>query len=79
VPPRSGLHIHTVGSRGDIIDESDHMRDVYVMASGDWVLVRPDGYVGAIISSGQMGELKTYLREVGLHQGSASSKNGAHF
>jgi 2-polyprenyl-6-methoxyphenol hydroxylase-like FAD-dependent oxidoreductase len=78
VPPRSGLHIHRVGSSGDIVDESDHMRNVYVLASGDWVLVRPDGYVGAIVSSGEMGALKRYLQEVGLHQGYASSKNGAH-
>jgi hypothetical protein len=55
------------------------MRDVYVLASGDWVLVRPDGYVGAIVSSDEMGALKTYLQEVGLHQGWASSKNGAPF
>jgi 2-polyprenyl-6-methoxyphenol hydroxylase-like FAD-dependent oxidoreductase len=67
VPPRPGLHIHTVGSSGDIIDESGYMRDVYVLASGDWVLVRPDGYVGAIVSSGEIGALKTYLQEVGLH------------
>jgi hypothetical protein len=58
VPPRSGLQIHTVGSGGDIIDESDHMRDVYVLASGDWVLVRPDGYAGAIVSSGEKGRSK---------------------
>ena len=66
VPPRSGLHIHTVGSSGDIVDESGYLRDAYVPASGVWVLVRPDGYIGAIVSSAETGALETYLRDVGL-------------
>jgi 2-polyprenyl-6-methoxyphenol hydroxylase-like FAD-dependent oxidoreductase len=69
VPPRPGLHIHTVGARGDIFDEVGHLRDVYGLASGDWVLVRPDGYIGAIVSSGEVEVLETYLRSVGLEQG----------
>jgi 2-polyprenyl-6-methoxyphenol hydroxylase-like FAD-dependent oxidoreductase len=79
VPPRPGLHIHTIGSSGDIIDESCYLRDAYVLASGEWVLVRPDGYIGAIVSSGETGALKTYLQDVGLHQGGVSSKNRAFF
>jgi 2-polyprenyl-6-methoxyphenol hydroxylase-like FAD-dependent oxidoreductase len=66
VPPRPGLHVHTVGSHGDIIDERGYLRDAYVLAPGDWVLVRPDGYVGAIVSSSETGALETYLRRVGL-------------
>ena len=69
VPPRPGLHIHTVGPRGDIIDEGGHLRDAYALAPGDWVLVRPDGYIGAIVSSGEMGALETYLRGVGFEKG----------
>jgi len=79
VPPRPGLHIHTVGSDGDIIDESRHLRDAYVLASGEWILVRPDGYIGAIVSSGEMGALETYLRDLVLRPGSASSKGRARF
>jgi hypothetical protein len=66
VPPRPGLHIHTLGPCGDIIDEAGHLRDAYGAASGDWVLVRPDGYIGAIVSSGEIGALETYLRGVGF-------------
>ncbi len=69
VPPRPGLHIHALGRRGDIFDEGGHLRDAYALTSGDWVLVRPDGYVGAILSSSQIGALETYLRDVGLEQG----------
>jgi 2-polyprenyl-6-methoxyphenol hydroxylase-like FAD-dependent oxidoreductase len=66
VPPRQGLHIHTFGPRGDVIDEGGHFRAAYSLAPGDWVLVRPDGYIGAIISSSEIGGLETYLRNVGL-------------
>ncbi|OWV75356.1 2-polyprenyl-6-methoxyphenol hydroxylase [Rhizobium sp. R339] len=66
IPPRPGLHIHRVGRRGDVIDESGHFRDAYALASGDWVLVRPDGYVGAIVSSRDTWALEAYLDKVGL-------------
>jgi hypothetical protein len=65
--PRPGLHIHTFGSRGDIIDEHGHFHDAYALGSGDWVLVRPDGYIGAIVSSEHVEALKSYLSNVGLH------------
>src|SRR5690349_6815655 len=68
VPPRAGLHIHTIGPGGDIVDGRGFLRDFYFLESGDWVLVRPDGYVGAIVSSSETGALKTYLRDVGLDQ-----------
>jgi 2-polyprenyl-6-methoxyphenol hydroxylase-like FAD-dependent oxidoreductase len=68
VRPRPGLHIHTLGPRGDIVDDGGHLRDAYAVTPGDWVLVRPDGYVGAIVSSEEMGALETYLRSVGLEQ-----------
>ena len=68
-PPRPGLHIHTLGSRGDIVDESSYLRDASALTSGDWVLVRPDGHIGAIVSSGETGALKTYLRDAGLERG----------
>jgi 2-polyprenyl-6-methoxyphenol hydroxylase-like FAD-dependent oxidoreductase len=66
VPLRPGLHIHKVGARGDIFDAGGYLRDAYGLASGDWVLVRPDGYIGAIVSSGEVEALETYLRSVGL-------------
>jgi 2-polyprenyl-6-methoxyphenol hydroxylase-like FAD-dependent oxidoreductase len=69
VPPRPGLHIHTVGPRGDFRDEGGYLRDAYAVAPGDWVLVRPDGYVGAIVSSGETHALENYFRSVGLEPG----------
>jgi 2-polyprenyl-6-methoxyphenol hydroxylase-like FAD-dependent oxidoreductase len=66
IAPRRDLHIHTVGVRGDIIDQGGHVRDAYGLSSGDWALVRPDGYVGAIVSSGELAALYRYLDAVGI-------------
>ncbi len=66
IAPRAGLRIHAVGPRGDLTDDDGHFRDAYGIASGDWVLVRPDGYIGAIVSSGHKEALEPYLKNVGL-------------
>src|SRR5208282_2188024 len=66
VPPRARLHIHTFGPRGDLIDEGGHFREEYAASPGDWVLVRPDGYIGAIVSSQQVDALTHFLGEQGL-------------
>ena len=68
LPPRRGLHIRHIGERGDIIDHAGHVRDIYVLGPGDWVLVRPDGYIATILASAEMAMLQRYLEEVGLGQ-----------
>ncbi|WP_431081480.1 FAD-dependent oxidoreductase [Pseudomonas thivervalensis] len=67
VRPRPGLHIHVIGPGGDLQDDQGHFRDAYQPALGDWVLVRPDGYIGAFVSAGEGEALKSYLARVGLH------------
>jgi len=66
VMPRQNLRIHTVGLKGDIVDEVGHMRDIYGLAAGDWILVRPDGYIAAITSTGENRALEAYMASVGL-------------
>ena len=66
--PRRGLHIHGVGERCDIVDHAGHFRGIYALMPGDWVLVRPDGYVGAILASSETALLERYLEEMGLGQ-----------
>jgi hypothetical protein len=66
VKPRFDLRIHIVGSRGDIIDNGGNIRDGYCVRAGDWVLVRPDGYIGAIVSSDHVCSLEAYLERAGL-------------
>ncbi|MDB5481755.1 MAG: pcpB2 [Caulobacteraceae bacterium] len=66
IAPRPGLRIHVVGPHGDIIDDGGHMRDAYGLSPGDWVLVRPDGYVGAVVSGAEVSALDPYLARVGV-------------
>jgi len=69
VAARPGLRIHTVGPRGEVIDDAGHFREAYGVAAGDWVLVRPDGYIGAIVSETERTALVGYLGRVGLGVG----------
>jgi 2-polyprenyl-6-methoxyphenol hydroxylase-like FAD-dependent oxidoreductase len=66
VAPRPGLRIHVVGPSGDVVDARGHIRDAYGLSPGDWVLVRPDGYLGAIIGADDVMALERYLGEVGV-------------
>lgn len=66
VAPRPGLHIQTFGANGDLKDTGGHFRDAYSPTSGEWVLVRPDGYIGAIVASNDLKALESYLRSVSL-------------
>ena len=66
IQPRSGLRIHSIGKRGDIVDDDGHIQRAYDLSPGDLVLVRPDGYVGAIVTSGEAAALSNYLDGVGL-------------
>src|SRR5262249_39803167 len=66
IRPRAGLHIHTLGPRGDIADEGGHIRDGYGLEPGTWLLIRPDGYIGAIISPNERLALEHYLAGVGV-------------
>ncbi|PTL80191.1 FAD-dependent oxidoreductase [Vitiosangium sp. GDMCC 1.1324] len=69
LPPRPHLHIHAVGPRGDIVDAQGHFQRAYGVEPGDWVLVRPDGYVGAVVTQHQFAALNDYLERVGLRAG----------
>lgn len=64
--PRRGLLIHAIGASGDLFDTGDHFRKAYGLEPGAWMLVRPDGYVGAIVSAEHAHALNDYLRRVGL-------------
>lgn len=67
VKPRPGLHIHTFGAGGELFDDQGHFHDAYDPASGDWVLVRPDGYIGAIVANDDLHAVEDYLAQVGLN------------
>ncbi|MFI5029356.1 MAG: FAD-dependent oxidoreductase [Reyranellales bacterium] len=62
VAARAGLRIHRIG--GDIVDDQGLVREHYGLAPGDCVLVRPDGYIGAVERDAVA--LEQYLAAVGL-------------
>jgi hypothetical protein len=69
VRPRAGLHVHTLGPRGDMVDDVGYVRDAYGLEPGTWVLIRPDGYIGAIVSGDERPALERYLAAVGVGGG----------
>ncbi|HEX6340264.1 FAD-dependent oxidoreductase [Umezawaea sp.] len=64
--PRAGLHVHTTGHRGDVVDTGGHLRTAYGLVAGQWVLVRPDGYVAAVVDTAGLGAVETFLDGVGV-------------
>jgi 2-polyprenyl-6-methoxyphenol hydroxylase-like FAD-dependent oxidoreductase len=66
IPPRAGLRIHLFGPGGDLIDEGAYFRHAYTVSPGDWVLIRPDGYIGAIVGPEQTDALTHFLGEQGM-------------
>ena len=62
IAPRAGLRLHCVG--GDVLDDGGHIAKAYDFQPGDLALIRPDGYVGALVTD--PAELDGYLARVGL-------------
>ncbi len=68
---RAGLHIHRIGAKCELQDEDGQFRSAYAPSPGDWFLIRPDGYVGAILGADQLAEIEPYLAAVGLNPSKA--------
>jgi len=66
VRARTGLRIHMLGPHEDIVDDGGYVRAGYSLEPGTWVLIRPDGYIGAIVSCDERPALDRYLDHVGL-------------
>ena len=66
VTARPGLHIHTFGAHGDLVDDAGHYTDACAPTPGDWMLVRPDGYIAAMVDTAHLDALERYLDSVGL-------------
>lgn len=66
MPARTGVRVHAIGPGGDLLDEHGHFAEAYAVAPGDWVLVRPDGYIGAIAGSGRLDALERVLDQAGI-------------
>lgn len=56
---RKGLSVHRVG--GDIHDQAGGLADAYALGPNEAILIRPDGYVGAAVTTHQAAALEDYL------------------
>lgn len=66
VKSRAGLHVHRIGSDGEFFDAWQHFKDAYSLMPGECVLVRPDGYVGAVFDAERDEDIESYLAGVNL-------------
>ena len=57
-----GVHVHVIGLGGDLKDSYGQFAAVYGLSPGDWLLIRPDGYVGAILGAGSGTSPSMYLK-----------------
>lgn len=49
---RGDMHVHCIGRGCEFSELDGTFRDSYGARDGDWFLIRPDGYVGAILGGG---------------------------
>jgi 2-polyprenyl-6-methoxyphenol hydroxylase-like FAD-dependent oxidoreductase len=59
---RPDLHVHLIGPGRAFHDPDKGMAAAYGLNEGDLLLVRPDGYVGALIAAGDHARVAAYLR-----------------
>jgi 2-polyprenyl-6-methoxyphenol hydroxylase-like FAD-dependent oxidoreductase len=65
ISPRPNLHIHLIGTQAELDDDAGYFAAAYAPSPGDWFLIRPDGYIGAIIGAQEPGVIDRYLADVG--------------
>lgn len=66
IPAIAGLHVHRIGGQGDYRDSDGVFQSAYGVTAGDWVLIRPDGYVGAVASAATAHLLRPVFGALGL-------------
>jgi 2-polyprenyl-6-methoxyphenol hydroxylase-like FAD-dependent oxidoreductase len=63
-PAGKGLRVYRIGAEDEYQDVADHFGTVYGMADGDLLLIRPDGYVGAVATAADGARIADYLRNL---------------
>jgi hypothetical protein len=64
IAPREHLRIHAIGA--DVVDDGGHIHDAYALAPDAYVLIRPDGYVSAVVPANEIPALEKHLASIGL-------------
>jgi 2-polyprenyl-6-methoxyphenol hydroxylase-like FAD-dependent oxidoreductase len=61
VPPHANVHMHLIGDGHELRDDGGHFQAAYGLPEGAWVLIRPDGYIGAIADAAHTDALLAYM------------------
>ncbi len=76
VAPQQNLHVHKIGAGCDLIDEGGHFAAAYMPSPGGCFLIRPDGYIGAILGANEADAFENYLADVGLPGAIRTDRSG---
>jgi hypothetical protein len=60
-PSRAGLQVHMIGKDGDFCDAHHHVANAYGLQQGEWLLVRPDGYMAAVVDEAHIDALVAHF------------------
>ncbi len=59
-PSHARLHVHVIGPDAELRDSDGDFASAYGLAAGEWALVRPDGYVAAVVAQEAVGRMDRY-------------------
>lgn len=60
-PSRAGVRVHVIGPAGDLRDVEGHFVEAYGVQPGEWLLIRPDGYVAAVVDTSRIDILEGHF------------------
>ena len=63
VSARARLRVHIVGKSGDVVDDGGYFQAGYAVSAGQWVLMRPDGYIAAIVDTEQLEAMEVLFHD----------------
>lgn len=69
IAPHPGVHVHILGAGGDLTDEWGEFNQAYDLVAGEVLLVRPDGYIAAIVTAKNSAFPEEYFAKFLTHQG----------
>lgn len=55
-----------IGEAGDLLDIEHDFVDAYGLNQGEWILVRPDGYIAAIVEELHIGRLAAHFDAINV-------------
>lgn len=74
VPSLGGLQVHVIGPAAELRDVEGQVAHAYGVVPGEWVLVRPDGHVAAVVEEERINVLMEHVEHYYGTRPTAASK-----